>query len=63
MVLLLYVGLPQIVFNCPYCVEQGGESYIQQIIVSIAELLLAPFIVFGIIALFIKKYSVDNNQS
>ncbi|MCH7731562.1 MAG: hypothetical protein IIB44_03475 [Candidatus Marinimicrobia bacterium] len=63
LVLLLLVGLPEIVFSCPYCVGQGGEIYIQQIIVPIAGLLLAPFLVFGIIALFIKKYSVDNNQS
>ena len=34
---------------CPYCAGQSGESYVQQVIFPIAGLLLAPFIIIGIV--------------
>jgi len=34
---------------CPYCAGQTGESYVQQVIFPIACMLLAPFIIIGIV--------------
>ena len=45
-VLLLMV--PSIVVACPYCAGQSGENYIESIIIPVAGLLMAPFLLFGI---------------
>ena len=46
-------ALPTLIYTCPYCAGQNGENYIQAIIVPIAGLLIAPFMLFGVVGCFV----------
>jgi hypothetical protein len=52
-ILLVIILIPNMIIPCPYCAGQSGENYIQQIIIPIGALLVAPFIVVGTVVLIV----------
>jgi hypothetical protein len=38
------------VIACPYCAGQSGENYLESIIIPVAGLLMAPFLLFGVMS-------------
>lgn len=53
--------IPGIGWACPYCAGQSGETYIQSIIVPIAGLLSAPFLIIVIIICIIYFHKEGNS--
>ncbi len=46
----LLLILPSMVIACPYCAGQSGENYLESIIIPVAGLLMAPFLLFGVMS-------------
>jgi|TARA_B100000953_G_C17806482_1_gene353871 hypothetical protein len=46
----LILTLPLYSLACPYCAGQSGENYIESIIIPVAGLLMAPFLLFGVMS-------------
>ena len=47
-IIILCIMFSSMVIACPYCAGQSGENYIESIIIPVAGLLMAPFLLFGI---------------
>ena len=48
-------------WSCPYCA--GKDSTFSDILLPVAALLGAPFVIFGVIAFFVVKSNRKENQS
>jgi len=57
MLVLIFIAT---IWACPYCAGQSGQNYVQQVIIPIGGLLLAPFLIMGSVKLII--YLIKNNQ-
>lgn len=52
---------PGLLLACPYCA--GRDSTFSDILLPVAALLGAPFIIFGVIAVFVVKSNRREKQS
>ncbi|GEM_PF-407752 len=52
---------PGLIWACPFCA--GRDSTISDILLPVAALLGAPFVIFGVIAFFVVKSNRKENQS
>jgi hypothetical protein len=53
--------IPGMLWSCPYCA--GKDSTFSDILLPVAALLGAPFVIFGVIAFFVVKSNRKENQS
>ncbi|MDP6570057.1 MAG: hypothetical protein QGF36_03670 [Candidatus Marinimicrobia bacterium] len=62
-VTIIFSLVPAMIWGCPYCAGQSGETYIQSIIVPIGSLLLAPFCILGLVGCIIYFNSKSNEAN